>query len=123
MILLPAHIQTNLQAAVGRGIAFLLPMVAAFLLGLAGTGLLAAATVLHLAQWAGMVPALALVAALVLLVALGLWRIASRKGDRPVESEPDPEEAAITQAEAAFTVGFVIGRALLRQLARNRPRL
>jgi hypothetical protein len=97
-------------------------MAAAVLLGLVATGLLAAAAVLELTQWLGLPVALALAAVLSLLGAFGLWRRASRHRDGPVATTPDPEEAAITQAEAAFTVGFVIGRALLRQLARNRPR-
>ena len=119
MTVLPRPFGRAVRAAFRREAADLLLRLAAVLVGLAGTGLLAAAALIGLARLVGPILAPALIGAALLLLATLLWIVSRRKAPQPLPTAGE-EAGTITGNEAAFTLGFVLGRALLRQLARHR---
>lgn len=106
------------QARLRRRYAGLLPKLAAVLAGLLGIGLLAASAVSGLAVLVGPILALALVGIAFLLAAAALWAVGPARRLQPPPSEPAQNaKDGITDSEAAFAVGFTLGRLLLRKLA------
>ena len=121
MTVLPRPFGRAVRAAFRREAADLLLRLAAVLVGLAGTGLLAAAALIGLARLVGPILAPALIGAALLLLAILLWIASRRKAPQPLPTAgAEAEAGTITGDEAAFTLGFLLGRALLRQLARHR---
>ncbi|MBD1204417.1 MAG: hypothetical protein H9533_09795 [Rhodobacteraceae bacterium] len=119
MRVLPRPFGRAVRSAFRREAADLILRLAAVLVGVAGTGLLAAAALIGLARLVGPILAPALIGAALLLLAILLWVASRRKGPQP-QPAAMADTGTITRDEAAFTVGFVLGRVLLRQLTRHR---
>lgn len=103
-------------SVVRRESGHLMLKVAAVMAGMVGTGLLMAAAVLGMSRLVGPILALALVGAVFLLAAAALWAGSRARRVQPRLAQAEPKEA-ITEDEAAFAVGFALGRLLLRKLA------
>lgn len=101
-----------------HGSARILLTLSALIAGMVGTGLLAAAAISGMARVVGPILALALVGAVFLMAAAVLWPVghARRQPPRPTQPPPDRDEA-VSESEAAFAVGFALGRFLIRKLA------
>lgn len=91
--------------------------IAAILAGMVGTGLLGAAAVMGMARLFGPIIALALVGAAFLLAAAAFWAVshAWRAESGATQPQAAPKEAP-DESEAAFAVGYVLGRFLIRKL-------
>ena len=89
---------------------------AALLAGLVGMGLMTAAAISGLARLMGPIPALALAGAAFLLAAIGLWARSPARPPQPLPAKSASDEP-VSEGEAAFAVGFALGRLLLRKLA------
>lgn len=107
------------RSALNREAGGLILRVVSLVVALAGLGFLVSALFITMARVVNPIMALALIGVALLSVAFIIWRMDGTRALQP-SATTEVRTVPATGSDAAFAIGFALGRSLIRHLTRRR---